>query len=83
MKYFPFLSEIFLKSLLPLSCLSLGSQQANFHQYINAIRDEMGDIPHYIPVFLCQRKRMNAKFLFFSDIYLLNKIISAVFGRIC
>ena len=30
-----------------------------------------------------QRKRMNAKFLFFSDIRLFNKIISAVFRRIC
>jgi len=30
-----------------------------------------------------QRKRMNAKFLFFSGIRLFNKIISAVFRRIC
>lgn len=30
-----------------------------------------------------QRKRMNAKYLFFSNTRLLNKIISAVFGRIC
>lgn len=30
-----------------------------------------------------QRKRMNTKLLFFSNTYLLNKIISAVFGRIC
>ena len=30
-----------------------------------------------------QGKRMNAKFLFFSNVHLLNKIISAVFRRIC
>ena len=36
-----------------------------------------------IVVFVCQRKRMNAKFLFFSGIRLFNKIISAVFRRIC
>ena len=30
-----------------------------------------------------QGKRMNAKFLFFSNVYLLNKIILAVFRRIC
>ena len=30
-----------------------------------------------------QRKRMNAKFLFFSGVRLFNKIISAVFRRIC
>ena len=34
-------------------------------------------------IFVCQRKRMNTKLLFFSNTYLLNKIISAVFGRIC
>ena len=36
--------------------------------------------------FLCfipQRKRMNAKFLFFSEIRLSNKITSGVFRRIC
>jgi len=33
--------------------------------------------------FTSQRKRMNAKFLFFSGIRLFNKIISAVFRRIC
>ena len=32
---------------------------------------------------ISQRKRMNAKFLFFSGIRLFNKIISAVFRRIC
>jgi len=32
---------------------------------------------------LGQRKRMNAKFLFFSGIRLFNKITSAVFRRIC
>ena len=30
-----------------------------------------------------QRKRMNAKFLFSSDVRLLNKIIWALFRRIC
>ena len=35
-------------------------------------------------VFSCyQGKRMNAKFLFFSNVYLLNKIILAIFRRIC
>ena len=32
---------------------------------------------------ISQGKRMNAKFLFFSNVYLLNKIILAVFRRIC
>ena len=32
---------------------------------------------------ISQGKRMNAKFLFFSNVHLLNKIISAVFRRIC
>ena len=36
-----------------------------------------------IVVYVSQRKRMNAKFLFFSGIRLFNKIISAVFRRIC
>ena len=34
-------------------------------------------------IIINQRKRMNAKFLFFSGIRLFNKIISAVFRRIC
>ena len=33
--------------------------------------------------YIFQGKRMNAKFLFFSNVYLLNKIILAVFRRIC
>ena len=36
-----------------------------------------------VSLFYTQRKRMNAKFLFFSGIRLFNKIISAVFRRIC
>ena len=35
------------------------------------------------PWIFSQGKRMNAKFLFFSNVYLLNKIILAVFRRIC
>ena len=35
------------------------------------------------PFHVLQGKRMNAKFLFFSNVYLLNKIILAVFRRIC
>ena len=48
--------------------------------------DEIGIVyPVYghMPPNLVQRKRMNAKFLFFSGIRLFNKIISAVFRRIC
>ena len=35
------------------------------------------------PWIYSQGKRMNAKFLFFSNVYLLNKIILAIFRRIC
>lgn len=40
-------------------------------------------ITSYDCTIITQGKRMNAKFLFFSNVYLLNKIILAVFRRIC
>ena len=43
----------------------------------------MNESSCYTRVKSLQRKRMNAKFLFSSEVRLLNKIIWALFRRIC